>query len=104
MDFRGRPIGFVLLSLWSTLLGLGSIVLGIRGALVQVPLGILFILGAYGLWRQRVWGGVVLVVAWLFGAIDTAMHGNYLAFVGVAVVIAYLYMRRVSFEGSLSAV
>jgi len=95
----GRPLGVVVISVWTGLLGLASLVLSVPESLTHLPVGILYVAGSYGMWQQTKRGASILVVAWVVGAVQsTIVRGNPLAFVGVVIVAGYLYYRREEFQ------
>lgn len=90
-----RPLGVGILVAWSGLLGLASIGLAFPGPIWHLPVGILYLAGAYGLWQQSQNGAVVLSVAWFVGAIDyTVTYGAPASVIGALLVSSYLYYRR----------
>ncbi len=96
---NGRPLGVVVIAVWTGLLGLASLVLSIPGSLTHLPVGLLYLAGSYGMWRQTKRGASILIVAWAVGAVQsTIVRGNPLAFVGVILVSGYLYYRREEFQ------
>jgi hypothetical protein len=100
MELTGdRPPGFLVIVIWTGLLGIASLLLSIPESLTHLPVGILYLVGAYGLWRQTRRGALLLVGAWVVGAVQAAVvRGSPLAILGAALVSGYLYSRRAALE------
>lgn len=73
------------------LLGIVSLVFAFSRSSLYAPLGILFFLGAAGLWFQRRWGAIVVLLSWTTGII---IEAEPLAFIAPVVIGLYLYFRK----------
>ncbi|MGB9964399.1 hypothetical protein [Halobacterium sp. CBA1126] len=94
-----RPLGFEIIAAWTGLLGLASLVLSVPRSLTYLPVGILYVAGSYGLWRQTRRGAAVLVVVWVVGAGHSALvEGRVFAFLGAVLVAGYVYYRRAALQ------
>lgn len=91
MSISGKRYwGIKIIAAWTGLLGIASLVLAFPQTNLYLPLGVLYLIGAYGLWFRYVWGAFVVPVAWIFGVV---VREQPLALVGVAVISAYLYYQ-----------
>ncbi|MCG1004441.1 MULTISPECIES: hypothetical protein [Halobacterium] len=94
-----RPLGFEIIAVWTGLLGLASLVLSVPRSLTYLPVGVLYVAGSYGLWRQTRRGAAVLVAAWVVGAAHSAfVVGQGLPLLGAVLVAGYVYHRRAALK------
>jgi len=100
MNGQPRPLGFVLLEWGHVLIGIIYLLFGLGNPL-HIPLGLLFILGGYGIWKQTYSGVALLGIVWSAEIAYTAYYGlDASVVISPFLVFGYLFLRRDKFGTS----
>ncbi|MGC2425726.1 MAG: hypothetical protein WA421_01715 [Nitrososphaeraceae archaeon] len=89
---KSRPLGVTIIALLTIISGIGFLV-----SIILIPLGIAFLVMAYGLWKGKGWAWTITLVLSFIGialGLASIVTGNVVSILPViinAIIIYYLY-------------
>lgn len=92
------PLGVKLAAAWSVITGIALLVLGVAQTPLYLPLGVALLVGAYGLWMLRLWGLILVGLAFTIEGVQDIVEGALVELLVVLAVLTYLYTQRHHFS------